>query len=79
MDRVMRGQFARLTHNPLEQNEGNVCGRLLVLVMEAENLQASSETGKMYIELRIVDFWICMLGRTQTSLRKAFPASLSFI
>jgi hypothetical protein len=29
--------------------------------------------------LRIVDFWICMLGRTQTSLRKAFPASLSFI
>lgn len=41
--------------------------------MEAENLQASSETGKMYIELRIVDFWIRMLDRTQTSLRKAFP------
>jgi hypothetical protein len=29
--------------------------------------------------LRIVDFWIRMLGRTQTSLRKAFPASLLFI
>jgi len=29
----------------LEQNEGNVCGRLLVLVIEAENLQQAS-TGK---------------------------------
>ena len=31
--------------NRLEQNEGNVCGRLLVLVIEAENLQQAS-TGK---------------------------------
>ena len=36
----------------LEQNEGNVCGRLLVIVVEAENLQASSATGKNYIRLR---------------------------
>jgi hypothetical protein len=32
----------------LEQNEGNICGRLLVLVIEAENLQQPS-TGKNYV------------------------------
>lgn len=42
-----RVQF--LTENRLEQNEGNVCGRLLVMVVEAENLQASSATGKISV------------------------------
>ena len=37
-----------LTLNHLEQNEGNVVGRLLVLVVEAENLQASQATGKIH-------------------------------
>lgn len=44
-----RAESLCLTDNPLEQNEGNVCGRLLVLVVEAENLpQASSATGKIW-------------------------------
>ena len=70
-------KFDRLTHNPLEQNEGNVCGRLLVLVMEAENLQTSSETGKIHVELRsgLLD----PHARTRTNFTsKGFPASPLF-
>lgn len=33
----------------LEQNEGNVCGRLLVMILEAENLQTSHLNGKTSI------------------------------